>query len=220
MDGVADYCSMMMRRRSGVVRDGLVAYDPLSTRRSQTLYGGMRYNFFSGYGSVSYETHAGVKCMRMDVGAGKTDRIYIGGTYAGDSSFTESVWFAMRSTSYIFFGAYNSGNGICIHRQTDGASFMAYIISDCVEMPFTDDAWYHFAITYDAGGRSAKVYCNGSVILQKSTDIQQFSNIVVNGAGMQDQNFSRTRAAGFRLYNRALSAPEIGVLAQEFAYAQ
>lgn len=227
------------RRGGGIPVDGLAVYHPLTsildtlpTGQSVTMIG-------AGNNAVDEVTYQGIRCLRFLEILNKLSMFQI--PYSRQISTlgfnaTLSCWVAAQypkgnniKFAIVANGGYNdnntnfvginkSGNGIsCVLRRSSSSQTLEAIITDTnfhhVAMVFTTPAPQTSAATWQC-----QIYLDGvykSTISRASMPNAAFTNIFL-GVYSGASNPGYVYEAGFRLYERQLSADEIARLAHEF----
>jgi len=107
----------------------------------------------------------------------------------------------------------SSDGGFTVHVDTSGGNVNNRGIYRADGITPELDTWYHQVGTFD--GTAAKCYVNGVLIdsvtgFSNNTVITSTENIVINSFYTSSVNYSgKHRVATSRMYNRALSAPEV-----------
>jgi hypothetical protein len=169
---------------------------------------------------------------------------YISGTLpstaTGDWVHSVSMWFkadsfdvAYDSNTLFTAGTSTSANNNTFLRVDGGADpYIAYNDLGAVaikDMSVSTGVWYHVTGTYSGGGWSnAKLYINGSLAVEGSSDITPLtlnsSNFyIARGINSSNPGFKGS-IANFRLYSKALNADQVRELyeydAERFGHRQ
>lgn len=148
------------------------------------------------------------------------------------ASFTVEGWFALgdfpapaslvskpfaTGTAHSYQLLYNSGEIQAVVGTTDGAQTLLHSA-----FAPSANAWAHYALTYDATSRQARLYVNGALVGSQSTPVSAVaydSHPVLLGADYGDGSYSGFYKGGadeVSVYNRALTATEIATIYKSF----
>ena len=132
---------------------------------------------------------------------------------------TLSVWIKMDSSAATGQGMFALGGGANNHYPWgDGKIYTDALRKGDVSFPApaTVDRtqWHHVAVTHKPGPDNWKFYVNGVLVF--STAGQDAVTMPGGRLGHGGYSYAAAAFADFRLYNRALSADEVGVLWKDF----
>lgn len=207
---------------TGIPTDGLVFHASLSKAMNTSQTG----QTINTSGSISYHTYKGIPCVYVSNGS----YLYMNDTSIlpkGNAPYTLSGWGNCQQYSSSYFGSI-LGYGICnqggqgvniaFWGTKEGAQYTNILIHHhdrVISDPslYTTDKWYHVATTFD--GSTEKLYVDGQLVAtgQYTLNLQQTYFRI--GYAQFDYYFNGY-IAGDRIYDRALSATQVGYLAKQF----
>lgn len=197
----------------GMPMAGLLFYAPLATdattETGQTL---------TEHGTLTYTTEDGIPCAAF------TGTQYLtfnaAGLPTGNSDRTVSLWVKKTGADTWIFARYGSTTGHSVElfeyqgtiRSGDGQT----------DMPATSlsayGVWRHVALVVDNG--VSMLYVDGAVESTDSSFTWDTAEIIGSIGAYDDGQYNNSGfIAAVRVYNRALTATEIGQLAAEFSPA-
>lgn len=188
-----------------IIRNGLVAYDPLDKMRDKTYIGGFSLaNFPVSDHDREYLVWQGIPCAKYSTS------VYI--NTIDYSSFTISQWNYATGLNAAFFGSYRSTtNNAYLDTSTDASILLFHAGGKMHQITYTP-AWHHYCMTY--ANHEVTYYMDG-VLIKKWSDVSlDFPFLILARTGNNANSY--VCGAGFRFYNRALTITEINQLAQEF----
>lgn len=197
---------------------GLVFYAPLESDQSTAETG----QTINKYGSVSFSDSSAVfndsGTLYFDIGSSAS---------TGTNGVTLSVWFKGETFGYdqILFGygtSPESSSGESIFLFCSRSALVMSVTGDLGGSPAVtgntsvmDNAWHHIAATYD--GNTATLYIDGNLNASGTLTLDIGATTGgIGGAWWRASRYLKGNVKAARIYNRALSAAEIGTLSTEF----
>lgn len=189
-----------------IIRNGLVAYDPLDKMRDKTYIGGFSLaNFPASDHDREYLVWQGIPCAKYSTS------VYI--NTADYPAFTISQWNYATGLNNAFFGYYvSTTNNLYISTQDNANTLRFHAGVNLYNLTYANTGWHHFCA----------VYINNQIVFyMDGVVVNRFTNVNINLALLilartGNNTNSYVLGAGFRFYNRALTTTEINQLAQEF----
>ena len=126
-------------------------------------------------------------------------------TLCGTDNWGTGDWIAE------FIGTGGGGNAGKLQFTLNGL-FEIYSTTTFDSASGNQNKWIHVALAYDSAGGSAKIYINGALESSASVSSQAANvSLLKIGSWAGTSRFYNGKVDDFRLYNRALSATEIGM---------
>ena len=210
---------------------GLAAYYPFENSTAETS--GNSGPALTTTGSVSYVTGVpgmGVKAIYLDnsatVASGAAPLNYITSIYTFPSVFTVSLWAnpsAVNSGVNSVIFATNNGNAYLANSvilYTTGSNTLgaAFYGTTAISYPVgtMTSRWFHLLLIHING--NLQFYVNGQFIGSAIGTFAQSGFMIGGGGKTQNSNTYAGYIDDFRIYNRALTPPEIAYLAGNAIY--
>lgn len=194
---------------------GAVFYLPLKQESTAAETG----QTLSVIGEITFETVQGIPAAKTD-GASyiKTASAF---EPSAEGAYTISAWVNFAAAGYAFgIGGSNAGTRLFCSYTDQSSGIGLNVGGTSYESTITyPTGWRHVACVYDGCG-SVKLYIDGKLIRedQYTVTISNFDCYVFNSPDLTsgDALEGGGCVSGFRVYNRALTVEEIGVLSGEF----
>lgn len=189
-----------------IIRNGLVAYDPLDKMRDKTYIGGFSLaNFPASDHDREYLAWQGIPCAKYSTS------VYI--NTADYPSFSISQWNYATGLNNAFFGYYvSTTNNLYISTQESENRLRFHAGINLYNVTYGNIGWHHFCAVYS--NNQIVFYMDGIVIVRWTNVNIDLPLLILARTGNNTNSY--VCGAGFRFYNRALTTTEINQLAQEF----
>lgn len=202
---------------TNIPQEGLIFYDPLNGDNPNVPEIGGEYNISNN--PPSYKEIDGIACADFSTG----QRLAISGiTGFPANDVTLSCWAKQKDSGMylILFGyGHDSSFEVCMLRGDGGngkfgierGSGQVY-----ADVNLKDGKWHHLAATIGADGNNA-IWVDGLMVHQFNQQFRIANGTLSIGTWLSGSSGSDVYMASARIYNRVLTADEIGNLAEEFS---
>jgi hypothetical protein len=217
-DLVSNSGELQQGYKHGSLTEGLVAYYPMEKGEGEVLHDGALNNLGQINGSSWISDNQRGTAISFD--DSENDHILTGTKVPGDTDITKTAWIKIES----FSDNYNpivcqrdsySSNDISFYEHNKDLQILVGSSGDTVNIrsseAFTTDTWYHVAVTrkgneYQLFVDKNKVANGTGTGSYNPTDQLKIGTFEINGSYFDGQ------IKDVRLYDRALSQPEIEAL--------
>ena len=190
---------------TGMPADGLILYVPFDASNDTATTG--QSLTMNDSTKVSYTTYKGIACVKLN----GTYIIAATGTIS-TIPMTVSVWAAPLVPNKCVWCSGNQGDPMMYYSSDN--IFRLYSPDTAIGNGAIGD-WHHLVWSISSE-RSSKYYFDGVAVGSVSTNIYNTMNNVRIGYRNSDQPAWNGYLAGFRIYNRAVSAAEVAALYAEY----